>query len=69
MYGQKGLLETFGRSPLQLPTLILQHVQVVKDALDKPVNITYKGATDLVTDTDKASEAAILEYLQQRFPE
>lgn len=28
--------------------------------MDKPRNIEFKGATDLVTDTDKASEDAIL---------
>lgn len=35
-------------------------MQIVGDALDKPRNITFKGATDLVTETDKASEDAIL---------
>ena len=35
-------------------------VQVIMEALDKPRNVTYKGATDLVTDTDKASEEAVL---------
>lgn len=43
--------------------------EVVRSALDKPMNITFKGVTDLVTDTDKAGEAAILEYLQQHFPD
>lgn len=28
--------------------------------MDKPRNIEFKGATDLVTDTDKASEEAVL---------
>ena len=44
-------------------------VQVVRDSLDKPKNISFKGETDLVTDIDKASEAAILEFLQEEFPE
>lgn len=35
--------------------------QVVQEALDKPRNIHFKGVTDLVTDTDRASEEAILE--------
>ena len=34
--------------------------QVVQEALDKPRNIHFKGVTDLVTDTDRASEDAIL---------
>ena len=34
--------------------------QVVHEALDKPRNIHFKGVTDLVTDTDRASEEAIL---------
>ena len=42
--------------------------QVVHEALDKPINISYKGVTDLVTDTDKASEEAILGILKQQFP-
>lgn len=44
-------------------------MQVVRESLDKPKNISYKGTTDLVTDVDKASEAAILEYLKKEFPE
>lgn len=28
--------------------------------MDKPRNIEFKGLTDLVTDTDKASEEAVL---------
>lgn len=35
--------------------------QVVQEALDKPRNIHFKGVTDLVTDTDRASEEAILQ--------
>uniref|UniRef100_A0A2P2JZM2 Inositol monophosphatase family protein n=1 Tax=Rhizophora mucronata TaxID=61149 RepID=A0A2P2JZM2_RHIMU len=41
--------------------------QVVMDAVNKPRNIAYKGITDLVTDTDKASEAAMLEVVRKNF--
>ncbi|XP_025643892.1 phosphatase IMPL1, chloroplastic isoform X1 [Arachis hypogaea] len=40
---------------------------VVMDAVNKPRNITYKGLTDLVTETDKMSEAAILEIVNKNF--
>ena len=33
---------------------------MVKEAADKPREITYKGATDLVTDTDQRSEKTVL---------
>ena len=36
------------------------HEQVVSERVDKPRNIEFKGLTDLVTDTDKASEEAVL---------
>ncbi|CAJ1975534.1 unnamed protein product [Sphenostylis stenocarpa] len=41
--------------------------QVVMEAVSKPRNITYKGSTDLVTETDKMSEAAILEVVKKNF--
>ncbi|PON45573.1 Inositol monophosphatase [Parasponia andersonii] len=41
--------------------------EVVMDAVNKPRSITYKGLTDLVTDTDKNSEAAILEEVKKNF--
>ncbi|XP_011000209.1 PREDICTED: LOW QUALITY PROTEIN: phosphatase IMPL1, chloroplastic [Populus euphratica] len=41
--------------------------EVVMDAVNKPRNITYKGLTDLVTDADKMSEAAILEVVTRNF--
>ncbi|XP_014494458.1 phosphatase IMPL1, chloroplastic [Vigna radiata var. radiata] len=41
--------------------------QVVMEAVNKPRNITYKGSTDLVTETDKMSEAAILEVVKKNF--
>ncbi|PIN14625.1 Inositol monophosphatase [Handroanthus impetiginosus] len=37
------------------------------DAVNKPRSITYKGLTDLVTDTDKMSEAAILDVVKKNF--
>nr|XP_009590604.1 phosphatase IMPL1, chloroplastic isoform X1 [Nicotiana tomentosiformis] len=39
------------------------------DAVNKPRNVTYKGLTDLVTDTDKSSEVAILEVVRKNFPD
>ncbi|KAK4800804.1 hypothetical protein SAY86_021291 [Trapa natans] len=42
--------------------------QVVMDAVNKPRNISYKGITDLVTDTDKMSEESILEVVKKNFP-
>nr|GMC69222.1 phosphatase IMPL1, chloroplastic [Ipomoea batatas] len=39
------------------------------DAVNKPRNINYKGFTDLVTDTDKKSELAILDVVRKNFPE
>ncbi|KAF2302639.1 hypothetical protein GH714_000541 [Hevea brasiliensis] len=41
--------------------------EVVMEAVNKPRNISYKGLTDLVTDTDKMSEAAILEVVRKNF--
>lgn len=41
--------------------------QVVMDAVNKPRSISYKGLTDLVTETDKMSEAAILDVVQKNF--
>ncbi|ERN14805.1 hypothetical protein AMTRI_Chr02g255390 [Amborella trichopoda] len=41
--------------------------QVVMEAVNKPRSITYKGTTDLVTDTDKRSELAILEVVRDNF--
>ncbi|KAL3616737.1 Phosphatase impl1, chloroplastic [Castilleja foliolosa] len=44
--------------------------QVIMDAVNKPRNITYKnGLADLVTETDKMSEAAILEVVRKNFPD
>lgn len=41
--------------------------EVVMDAVDKPRNVQYKGATDLVTETDKASEDAVLSVIRDTF--
>ncbi|KXZ46610.1 IMPase [Gonium pectorale] len=43
--------------------------EVVHDALDRPRSISFKGATDLVTETDEASEKAILGVLRSHFPD
>lgn len=43
--------------------------EVVQEALDKPRNIHFKGVTDLVTDTDRASEEAILQILKTEVPD
>lgn len=41
---------------------------IVLDTIDKPRNITLKGATDLVTETDTASENAVLGIIRKHFP-
>jgi len=41
---------------------------VVRTALDTPRNVQYKGELDLVTDTDKGSEAAVLAVLASACP-
>lgn len=43
--------------------------EVILEAVDKPRNISYKGATDLVTDTDRNSELAVLAEIRKRFPD
>jgi myo-inositol-1(or 4)-monophosphatase len=42
---------------------------IVLDRVDKPRSISYKGATDLVTDTDQASEDAILAAIREAYPD
>lgn len=51
-------------------TLACPHAQVVLDAADKPRHsVQSKGsAADLVTDTDRASEEAILAAIQRACP-
>lgn len=41
--------------------------EVVMDAVNKPRKISYKGLTDLVTETDKMSETVILEVVKANF--
>ncbi|XP_078166810.1 myo-inositol monophosphatase like 1 [Carex rostrata] len=41
--------------------------EVVLEAVNKPRNISYKGIADLVTDTDKKSESAILQVVKSHF--
>ena len=38
----------------------LHSMQIILDAVDKPRVISFKGASDLVTETDKRSEDAII---------
>lgn len=42
---------------------------VLRDAFAGSRTISYKGGIDLVTDADKASEAAVLGYLRARHPD
>ena len=42
---------------------------VLRAAFGAPRAIEYKGGIDLVTDADRASEAALLEFIGARFPE
>ncbi|OWM72743.1 hypothetical protein CDL15_Pgr024795 [Punica granatum] len=43
--------------------------RVVMGAVNKPRSISYKGLTDLVTDTDKMSEESIIEVVRKNFPD
>lgn len=42
--------------------------QIISAAMDRPKSISYKGEVDIVTETDKKSEAVILARLQREFP-
>ncbi|MEP7288976.1 MAG: inositol monophosphatase family protein [Chloroflexota bacterium] len=42
---------------------------LLREGAQRPRNISYKGVLDLVTDTDKASEAMIVEGLQSAYPD
>lgn len=46
----------------------LAGAEVLRQRWGRPRHITKKGAIDLVTDADRASEAAVLELLRERFP-
>jgi myo-inositol-1(or 4)-monophosphatase len=43
--------------------------QVLREELDRPADIAYKGDFDLVTQADRRSEALIVSRLQRYFPE
>lgn len=42
--------------------------EIISAAIDRPKNISYKGEVDLVTETDRKSEQAILARLRREFP-
>lgn len=42
--------------------------EIISAAADRPKTIAYKGEVDLVTETDKKSETAILARLRREFP-
>lgn len=42
---------------------------IVRAGFDQPKQVSYKGDVDLVTETDKKSEAAIVARLRREFPE
>lgn len=43
--------------------------EIISVAMGRPKNISYKGEVDLVTETDRKSEAAILARLRREFPD
>ncbi len=43
--------------------------EIIAAAMDRPKAISYKGEVDIVTETDRKSEAAILARLREEFPE
>src|SRR5271169_5091651 len=43
--------------------------KVLREELDRPADIAYKGDFDLVTQADRRSEALIVSRLQRYFPE
>jgi myo-inositol-1(or 4)-monophosphatase len=42
---------------------------LLREAIERPQHITYKGVLDLVTESDKASEALIVGGLREAFPD
>src|SRR6202045_5213418 len=42
---------------------------ILREEFDRPLQISYKGDVDLVTQADKRSEAAIVKRLTEYFPE
>ena len=43
--------------------------KILREELDRPADITYKGDVDLVTQADRRSEEAIVRRLRKYFPE
>lgn len=43
--------------------------EVISAAMDRPKSISYKGEVDIVTETDRKSEAVILARLRRAFPD
>jgi myo-inositol-1(or 4)-monophosphatase len=42
---------------------------ILREEFDRPLQISYKGDVDLVTQADKRSEATIVEHLTKSYPE
>ena len=42
--------------------------KMIKAAFEAPKQIQFKGAIDLVTETDQAVEAFLLEHIKQKYP-
>jgi myo-inositol-1(or 4)-monophosphatase len=42
---------------------------LLREGFDRPKQISYKGEVDLVTESDKRSEALVVERLRKHFPE
>jgi myo-inositol-1(or 4)-monophosphatase len=58
------------------PTYLEAAIEIAREAgkalreeLDRPLDIAYKGEFDLVTQADRRSEAIIVSHLQKYFPE
>jgi myo-inositol-1(or 4)-monophosphatase len=43
--------------------------RLIMDSYNQPKKVSYKGSTDLVTDTDHASERLIINTIQSKFPD
>src|SRR5262249_54259550 len=43
--------------------------KILREEFERPLQISYKGDVDLVTQADRKSEAAIVERLTEYFPE
>jgi fructose-1,6-bisphosphatase/inositol monophosphatase family enzyme len=46
----------------------LNNLQVIRDTVDQPKQLTFKSTTDIVTETDKASEVACISVIRAAFP-